>query len=256
MLAIVGTFIFAFGMEGFSKLRHRLVRIAKVQASSCGRNRTNSSTSTTASSRNTDYLNQQSNNTSNNSNNEWYNINKWNPIILRFSITLLHGMQALFGYILMLISMTFSIELLCAVVLGLASGYGTFFHWNASTGPDDDGLSVRHVTSNPCCEFMEEEGKEIFIAKKNNTQHPYYNNYHQYSENTHTDGGVGGVGGLTASGLISGGVTISHGVVDEEGGRSNRAGDETLIATSTSLSCCSGDPQLQPQIQNRYPNEI
>lgn len=60
--------------------------------------------------------------------------------IKRWTITLLHGMQALVGYILMLATMTFSLELLGCVILGLVLGFALFY--------DDDDNDL-HVTNNP-----------------------------------------------------------------------------------------------------------
>lgn len=62
----------------------------------------------------------------------------------RWSITFLHGLQALVGYILMLATMTFSVELLACVIVGLGLGFAVFY--------DDDDL---HVTTNPCCNFIQ-----------------------------------------------------------------------------------------------------
>ena len=56
----------------------------------------------------------------------------------RWAITLVHGVQALVGYILMLATMTFSLELLGCVILGLSLGFALFY--------DDDDL---YVTNNP-----------------------------------------------------------------------------------------------------------
>lgn len=67
----------------------------------------------------------------------------------RWTITLLHGLQALVGYILMLATMTFSVELLACVIVGLGLGFALFY--------DDDDL---HVTTNPCCNFIQEEFNE------------------------------------------------------------------------------------------------
>lgn len=64
----------------------------------------------------------------------------------RTSLTALHATQALVGYILMLATMTFSVELLLSVVAGLGVGYATFY--------DDRD---HHVTTNPCCNFIQDE---------------------------------------------------------------------------------------------------
>uniref|UniRef100_A0A7S1UT88 Copper transport protein n=1 Tax=Grammatophora oceanica TaxID=210454 RepID=A0A7S1UT88_9STRA len=69
--------------------------------------------------------------------------------IKRWTLTVLHGFQALLGYTLMLATMTFSVEMLLCVVLGLGIGYSLFYR-------DQDA----HVTSNPCCEFIQSEADE------------------------------------------------------------------------------------------------
>ena len=105
-------FALAVLVEGFSKLRHKVVRASKQQPSHLP------------------------------------------PALLRLAVTTLHGLQALLGYILMLVTMTFSMELLFCVCCGLAVGYAVFFQ----TSQEEDLI---HVTSNPCCEFMEEESREM-----------------------------------------------------------------------------------------------
>lgn len=62
----------------------------------------------------------------------------------------MHGSQALFGYVLMMATMTFSIEMLLSVCSGLGAGYGIFF----------DDSTTSHVTTNPCCGFMADEALE------------------------------------------------------------------------------------------------
>jgi Ctr copper transporter family len=64
----------------------------------------------------------------------------------------LHGFQALLGYVVMLATMTFSVEILLAVVAGLSTGYYFFF-------AGEVGLEG-HVTTNPCCNFMQDESNE------------------------------------------------------------------------------------------------
>lgn len=91
--------------------------------------------------------------------------------VRRYSIPVLHGLQAMAGYLLMLIAMTFSLELLGSVVAGLATGYGIFFKLppisaaaDGHGGDPNDPYQLRqHVTTNPCCEFMQEESKETSI---------------------------------------------------------------------------------------------
>ena len=67
----------------------------------------------------------------------------------RWTITLLHGLQALFGYVLMLATMTFSVELFLCVIGGLGLGYALFYNENDP-----------HVTTNPCCNFIQSEAIE------------------------------------------------------------------------------------------------
>jgi hypothetical protein len=68
---------------------------------------------------------------------------------LVFVQTLLHGVHAFVGYIVMLATMTFSLEILICVISGLTLGYLTF-----------GGESYSHVSTNPCCAFLEEEANE------------------------------------------------------------------------------------------------
>mmetsp|Transcript_14750 Transcript_14750/g.24394 ORF Transcript_14750/g.24394 Transcript_14750/m.24394 type:complete len:236 (-) Transcript_14750:71-778(-) len=74
------------------------------------------------------------------------------PSLKRWSITILHGLQALVGYILMLATMTFSVELLACVIFGLGLGFAIFY-----THADGDDYYNMHVTTNPCCNFLQEE---------------------------------------------------------------------------------------------------
>jgi hypothetical protein len=90
----------------------------------------------------------------------------------RWIMALIHGVQALVGYILMLAAMTFSVELLACIIFGLGTGFAMFYD-------DEDN----HVTTNPvcvqsiivssigfhpwfssfnyqCCNFIQEEFKE------------------------------------------------------------------------------------------------
>lgn len=55
----------------------------------------------------------------------------------------------------MLATMTYSAEFLIATVFGLASGYALWFH------TEEEYLKEpAHVTTNPCCNFMEAEAAE------------------------------------------------------------------------------------------------
>jgi copper transporter 1 len=67
-------------------------------------------------------------------------------------ISSLHGVQALLGYMVMLATMTFSVEILLSVVLGLSSGYYYYF-------AGEIGLEG-HVTTNPCCNYMQDESND------------------------------------------------------------------------------------------------
>jgi hypothetical protein len=69
--------------------------------------------------------------------------------------TTLHGFHAFTGYILMLATMTYSLELLFCVILGLVIGYATF-----------GGDTYNHVTTNPCCAFLEEEAMELELSQE------------------------------------------------------------------------------------------
>lgn len=106
--ACIGTMVLGFAVEGFSKFRYRL------HASRAPRQR-----------------NRHRNNS------------------LRLLVRpLLHGAQGLMGYVLMLITMTYSVELLLSVVIGLGVGYGVWFRFE-----DQHQAS----SANPCCDFLQEQ---------------------------------------------------------------------------------------------------
>jgi hypothetical protein len=69
-------------------------------------------------------------------------------------ITFLHGLQAFVGYLLMLATMTFSVELFFCILIGLGSGYAIFY--------DEEDT---HVTTNPCCNFIQNEADERILVK-------------------------------------------------------------------------------------------
>lgn len=50
-------------------------------------------------------------------------LNHWNGKSLRVMVTLLHGCQELFGFLLMLATMMYSVEFLLSAVVGLAAGH-------------------------------------------------------------------------------------------------------------------------------------
>lgn len=117
--AMAGVFFLAIFVEGLSNLRYRIVRSVKIaHRRSGGDNAPPKSTQ-----------------------------------MLRLVVTAMHGLQGLVGYLLMLAIMTFSVELLFAVVFGLAIGYGIFFQY-------EEALGRLHVTTNPCCSFLEGEARE------------------------------------------------------------------------------------------------
>ena len=62
--------------------------------------------------------------------------------------TLLQGCSVFMAYVLMLIVMTYSLEMLCCVILGLVIGYFIF------------GGDLYNHSSSPCCQFLEEEDED------------------------------------------------------------------------------------------------
>jgi Ctr copper transporter family len=74
--------------------------------------------------------------------------------LLVMLVPLLHGLQALAGYLLMLIAMTYSVELLLSVMIGLALGYQFFFYRSPA--------AHRGISANPCCDFL------LLLSKDNN----------------------------------------------------------------------------------------
>ena len=62
--------------------------------------------------------------------------------------TLLQGCSVLMAYVLMLIVMTYSLEMLCCVILGLVIGYFIF------------GGDLYNHSSSPCCQFLEDEDND------------------------------------------------------------------------------------------------
>ena len=120
--AMVGCFFLAIFVEGLSALRYRIVRSVK-QAHRRG--------------------DQQQSSTQG----------------LRLVVSVFHGLQGLVGYLLMLSIMTFSVELLLSVAVGLAVGYGLFFQY-------EEAFGRVHVTTNPCCSFLEGEARETLTQEE------------------------------------------------------------------------------------------
>ena len=86
---------------------------------------------------------------------------------LRLVVTLMHGLQGLLGYLVMLAVMTYSLELLLTVVAGLALGYAVFFQY-------EEALARVHVTTNPCCSFLKGEARETIrmqVRDNHNNDH-------------------------------------------------------------------------------------
>lgn len=75
-----------------------------------------------------------------------------NSVRVQLAMTLFHALQACMGYILMLATMTYSIELFACTLLGLSIGYFISLKYKTSS-------SSPRVTSatNPCCDFLEDE---------------------------------------------------------------------------------------------------
>jgi len=83
----------------------------------------------------------------------------------RKTLTILHGCQALIGYILMCLAMSYSVEILLSVVLGLTSGH--YFH-NAEEVPRDK--------ADPCCnedfnydDIVEDDERQSSLYKRKST---------------------------------------------------------------------------------------
>lgn len=62
---------------------------------------------------------------------------------------LLHGVSGLSAYVLMLATMTYSLEFLCAIILGLMTGYFVF-----------GGDSYKHAGS-PCCALFDDDDATV-----------------------------------------------------------------------------------------------
>lgn len=69
---------------------------------------------------------------------------------VRIRMSLFHGLQAFLGYILMLSTMTYSIELLLCTIIGLCIGYTIFYEYRTKAGGSASS------STNPCCDFMED----------------------------------------------------------------------------------------------------
>jgi Ctr copper transporter family len=161
--AMISTVALAVAVEGIAKLRHVVaVRAAAAAAKAQHRQRQplsqqrRPSGSSASSSRNVSSY--------------WWHSRHHRRVALRYTIPLLHGLQAFSGYILMLVTMTYSIELLLCVVLGLTLGYYLFFVRSiviVATATPDTSLAreetvhlLQHVATNPCCDFLQDASNE------------------------------------------------------------------------------------------------
>jgi Ctr copper transporter family len=88
--------------------------------------------------------------------------------LLVMLVPLLHGLQALAGYLLMLIAMTYSVELLVSVMIGLAFGYRIFFYRIPA--------AHRGISTNPCCDFLLLLKDNLVVPDNNNNNDSYNNN--------------------------------------------------------------------------------
>eukprot|EP00553_Chaetoceros_curvisetus_P012574 CAMPEP_0204635210 /NCGR_PEP_ID=MMETSP0717-20131115/31061_1 /ASSEMBLY_ACC=CAM_ASM_000666 /TAXON_ID=230516 /ORGANISM="Chaetoceros curvisetus" /LENGTH=195 /DNA_ID=CAMNT_0051653897 /DNA_START=188 /DNA_END=775 /DNA_ORIENTATION=- len=88
---------------------------------------------------------------------------------VRFALTCFHSIQALVGYVLMLVVMSYSVELMLSAVLGLGLGYFMSYkkklsrsRSNSSEAGEDQQEQQQHsivetVTSSiPCCDFLQD----------------------------------------------------------------------------------------------------
>ena len=80
------------------------------------------------------------------------NVTKAEARKFRLTQTGLHGIHALTGYSLMLAAMTFALEFMVCVIMGLVIGYAIF-----------GGDTYSHVTTNPCCAFLEDEANQRIL---------------------------------------------------------------------------------------------
>jgi len=155
--ACAGILLLSFLTEGLSKLRYKITASSKsARSSNRRRNQQQNNNNETTITPPEEVIRTTS---------DW--INKCtdffiglNKRLLHLMISVLHGVQALLGYVLMLAGMTFSIELLLSVIIGLGIGYAVFF--------SNDADFENHVTTNPCCNYMQDEANEIPTQKNNN----------------------------------------------------------------------------------------
>jgi hypothetical protein len=86
-----------------------------------------------------------------------------NPVLFLY-----HGMQVIFGYFLMLIAMTYNVELFSCLVVGLSVGYAIF-----NLGRNFKPSQQEHVEIDDCCQGFETDGEakiateyDLLVEKK------------------------------------------------------------------------------------------
>mmetsp|Transcript_28998 Transcript_28998/g.70003 ORF Transcript_28998/g.70003 Transcript_28998/m.70003 type:complete len:438 (-) Transcript_28998:624-1937(-) len=99
---------------------------------------------------------------------------------LWYGQTFLHGISGLSVYLLMLATMTYSLEFLCAVVFGLMTGYFFF-----------GGDKYKHAGS-PCCTLFDNDDDDVTVATMTG------------NNNSHSSGGSSGGGGGSVEDNVDG----------------------------------------------------
>jgi len=81
-----------------------------------------------------------------------------------------HGLQALFGYLLMLAAMTYSIELLASAIVGISLGHNIFYKKRQAMRRilnSDIGIAD---SATPCCEFLQDDINDCNSTPLGNVQ--------------------------------------------------------------------------------------
>jgi Ctr copper transporter family len=108
------------------------------------------------------------------------------PSLLVMLVPFLHGLQALAGYLLMLIAMTYSVELLLSVMIGLALGYQFFFYRSPA--------AHRGISANPCCDFL------LLLVSKDNVVPDNNNSNNSSNHNNGNDNSIAATTTTTTGG--------------------------------------------------------
>jgi Ctr copper transporter family len=166
---MISTVALAVAVEGIAKLRHVVAVRAAAAAAKAQQHRQQRQRQPMSQQRRPSGSSASS---SRNVSSYWWHSRHHRRVALRYTLPLLHGVQAFSGYILMLVTMTYSIELLLCVVLGLTLGYYLFFVRSiviAATATPDTSLAMQreetvhllqHVATNPCCDFLQDASNE------------------------------------------------------------------------------------------------